>query len=256
MAAPLVLPATDPGSDAGAITLPARPGRTFEAVLAQIRALIAQGHLKPGDKLPPERDLSVRLGVGRNAVREALRGLEQAGVIELRPGKGGGAFVTGGRPDVLGRNLRDLLELGSITFDNLWEARLMLADAVIELAAANMTPADFAALEANLARAQALYRAGDLSAKSGLNIAFHDVLARATGNPLIAAIMISVSDLVRHFTERLGSDPGPETLESRARLLTALRAGDIPQARAEMRSDLLRVHHFYRSLEASRQAEA
>jgi GntR family transcriptional regulator, transcriptional repressor for pyruvate dehydrogenase complex len=227
----------------------ARTSRTFETAAGQIRALIAQGHLKPGDKLPPERDLSARLGVGRNAVREALRGLEQAGVVELRPGKGGGAFVTGGRPDVLGRNLRDLLELGSITFDNLWEARLTLVDAVLELAVGNMTEADFAALEANLAQAQACYAAGDLTAKSRRNIEFHDTLARATHNPLIAAIMVSVSDLVRGFTERLGSDPGPKTLESRARLLKALKTGDVHAAQAEMRSDLRRVHRFYRSLE-------
>jgi GntR family transcriptional regulator, transcriptional repressor for pyruvate dehydrogenase complex len=228
----------------------ARASRTFETVVEQIRALISRGHLKPGDKLPAERDLSARLGVGRNAVREALRGLEQAGVVELRPGKGGGAFVTGGRPDVLGRNLRDLLDLGSITFDNLWEARLVLVDAVLELAATNMTEADFDALEANLAEAQASYRAGDLKTKSRRNIEFHDALARATGNPLIAAIMASVSGLVQSFTERLGSDPGPETLESRARLLISLRAGDVRSAQAEMRSDLLRVHRFYRALES------
>lgn len=225
-----------------------KPARTFEGVVGRIRELIAQGRLRPGDKLPTERDLSARLGIGRNAVREALRALEQAGVVELRPGKGGGAFVTSGRPDVISASMRDLLALGSITFDNLWEARLALTDAVIELAVAHMTPADLETLRDNLAIARAHYEAGRLREKSRSNIDFHDALARATGNPLIAGIVAGVSDLVRHFTTQLGSDPGPETLHSRERLLDALARRDAVAARAEMRADLLRVHAFYRGL--------
>lgn len=225
-----------------------RSVRTFEGVVDRIRAMIVEGHLKPGDKLPAERDLCVRLGIGRNAVREGLRALEQAGIVDLRPGKAGGAFVTSGRPNVISENIRDLLSLGNISFEDLWDTRLRLADVVIRLAVERMTDADWAALQANVARAKALYESGRLREKSRCNIEFHDVLAAATHNPLLAVFMNSIADLVRHFTERLGSDPGPETLQSRERLLVALKARDADAAIAEMRTDLIRVHDFYKSL--------
>lgn len=225
-----------------------RSVRTFEGVVDRIRAMIVEGHLKPGDKLPAERDLSARLGVGRNAVREGLRALEQAGIVDLRPGKTGGAFVTSGRPNVISANMRDLMSLGNISFDDLWDTRLLLADVMIRLAVERMTDDDLRALEANVVRARALYESGRLREKSRCNIEFHDVLAAATHNPLLAVFMNSIADLVRHFTEQLGSDPGPETLHSRERLLTALRARDAEAAIAEMRADLIRVHNFYKTL--------
>lgn len=69
--------------------------------------------------------------MGRNVVREGLRALEQAGIVDLRPGKTGGAFVTWGRPNVISENMRDLLSLGKISFDDLWDTRLLFADVVI-----------------------------------------------------------------------------------------------------------------------------
>lgn len=241
--------------DAGLPFETARSTRTFENVVSQIRDLISRGRLRPGDKLPPERELSVRLGVGRNAVREALRALEQAGIVDLRQGKTGGAFVTSGKPDVISESMRDLLYLGNISFDDLWETRLLLSDTVVQLAAERMTDTDLAALEANVDRAEAFFAAGHLAEKSRCNIDFHDTLATAAKNPMLAVIMSSVSDLVRHFTERLGSDPGAGTLESRRRFLAAIRAGDVAAAKAEMRADLTRVHDFYQALAAGRDAE-
>ena len=192
--------------------------------------------------------MSLKLGVGRNAVREGLRALEQAGIITLKAGKGGGASVTSGRPAVIVENMRDLLYLGSITFDNLWETRLLLTDVVIQLAAQNMTQEDFELLEANVARAHNLFDSGKLREKSRCNIDFHDTLAAATHNPMIQVFMSSLSDLVRNFTERLGSDPSDDTLASRKRFLAALKRQDIPAAQKEMRADLLRVHDFYQQL--------
>ena len=78
--------------------VPAR--RTFEDVIAQIRAKIASGELREGDRLPPERELSSVLGVSRNTVREALRALEHSGVIEQKPGVAGGAFIRNNSTEV------------------------------------------------------------------------------------------------------------------------------------------------------------
>src|SRR6476619_4824745 len=65
---------------------PIRTRRAFEEICDRIRAQIAAGKLRPGDKLPPERELALQLGVGRNALREALRSLEIAGIVRLQKG--------------------------------------------------------------------------------------------------------------------------------------------------------------------------
>src|ERR1700721_1101567 len=75
---------------------PIRTRRAFEEICERIREQLALGVLKPGDKLPPERDLAQQLGVSRNVLREALRTLEMAGVLRLQKGVKGGAFVREG----------------------------------------------------------------------------------------------------------------------------------------------------------------
>ena len=70
---------------------PVRATRIYEEIVRQIKALVADGQLKSGDRLPPERDLAERFTVSRTSVREALRALEGTGLIEIRPGEG--AFV-------------------------------------------------------------------------------------------------------------------------------------------------------------------
>lgn len=72
---------------------PIRTRRAFEEICERIREQLALGVLKPGDKLPPERDLAQQLGVSRNVLREALRSLEMAGVLRLLKGVKGGAFI-------------------------------------------------------------------------------------------------------------------------------------------------------------------
>ncbi|HEY9280152.1 MAG TPA: winged helix-turn-helix domain-containing protein, partial [Eoetvoesiella sp.] len=71
---------------------PIRPQRAFEEVCEQIRREVAAGTLRPGDRLPPERELAEQLGVSRTAIREALRSLENAGLVQCQQGMGGGAF--------------------------------------------------------------------------------------------------------------------------------------------------------------------
>ena len=77
-----------------------RSSRIFEEISNQVRAQVVNGQLKPGDKLPAERQLALQFGASRTAVREALRGLEMSGVVELHKGVKGGAFIRAGDPSV------------------------------------------------------------------------------------------------------------------------------------------------------------
>src|SRR5579875_3834054 len=125
---------TSPAGDAGAVPPPAEPdlfnrvsvGRISEIIVEQVRLLIRQGQLKPGDRLPPERDLCERFGVSRVTVREALRMLESSGLVEIRVGARGGAFVTAPTSDRVGENLADLLTLSVISAADVTEVRMVL----------------------------------------------------------------------------------------------------------------------------------
>jgi len=132
---------TAAGADGGA-----RTERVFEGICAQVRTELTLGRLKPGDKLPAERDLALRLGSSRTAVREALRTLEMAGVIELRKGVKGGAFIREGDPAVVTRSFGDMVHLGRISLADLTEGRVIIQDAVVRLACERATEADFRAL--------------------------------------------------------------------------------------------------------------
>src|SRR6201996_355510 len=129
-------PAGKPGA-----SLPAEPelfsrvsvGRSSDLIVEQIRLLMRQGQLRPGDRLPPERDLCERFGVSRVTVREALRMLESSGLVEIRVGARGGAFVTAPSSDRVGEGLTDLLSLSVITTTDITEIRMVLETGIVPL---------------------------------------------------------------------------------------------------------------------------
>lgn len=224
---------------------PVRKQRVFEVICDQVRARLGDGSLKPGDKLPPERALADQLGVSRNAVREALRTLEIMGLIELRNGVKGGAFIGPGDPATLTRSLRDLMRLGTMSLDDLTEVRREIAATVTRLACRRAGESDLAALAANIDDAERLTAAGQFDDKAALNIDFHNILARATGNPVLALIMGALTDLVDHFSRPIDAAETAEILRSRRRFLSLLRAGDAAGAADEMDAHLQSLHRLY-----------
>ena len=227
---------------------PIVPQRAFEDIAAQIRGLIASGRLKPGDRLPAERKLSEQFNVSRNTTREALRALELSGLVELRKGATGGAFVLAGSPDVIVNGLLNLYHLGGITPAQLTEARIWLSEVVVRVACERATDEDLAALEANVAEATAARAAGDFNRRAKLHMQFHVRLAQITGNPVLIATMMGVVEVLAEFIRGIGPSDNPYTLPSRRRFLTHLRNRDASAANAEMTKLLERLHASYLSL--------
>lgn len=168
---------------------PVQRVRTHEQVLAQIEQKILDGTLRPGDKLPSERDLVTALGVSRTSVREALRALEAMGVIEARVGSGpdAGSVVTGQSTTALTTLLRLHLALARISMADLVETRVHLERGAARGAAATHQPADIAALQALLAE----MRRPDLEYQqfTALDTEFHVGIARLSGNALTANLL-------------------------------------------------------------------
>jgi GntR family transcriptional repressor for pyruvate dehydrogenase complex len=231
------------------------PARAVDEIEAQIRAMLSRGDLKPGDKLPSERDLAARLGVGRNTLREALRSLEYAGIVETRKGASGGAYILPGSSSAIVDGLRVLYDLGAITPQQLTEARVWLSETVVRVACERATEDDLQALEANIEATSCAQSQGEFDARQKLNREFHLVLARITRNPIVISMMDAVMDVMGRFIEEIGPKENRFTLPSRRRLMKHLRNRDADAAVAEMTKYLGRLQSGYLDQWAQKRAE-
>jgi len=143
-----------------------------EQVMVQLAAYIRGGKLKPGDQLPPERELAERMQVSRPTIREALRIMQLQSLIVSRPGSG--TFIAEGNAQSLAQAVTQ------IALRDIFEARMLLDPSMAALAAARATPADVEKLKSILHQQEQEMRHGGDSARS--DIAFHSAIAEATHN--------------------------------------------------------------------------
>ena len=225
---------------------PINPQRIFQEVATQLRRLISEGKLRPGDKLPPEREMAKRFGVSRNTMREALRALELGGLIELKLGATGGAFVQPGSSNAVVDGMRDLYLVGAITPEHLTAARISVSAAVIRMACGRITDEEIDELERNVAAAERARQAGDFQERTRHHQAFHVLLARCTHNPILIATTEGIMEITRQFVQAIGpTDEQNYTHPSRKRLLRHLRARETEKAVAEMSAALEKLHRGY-----------
>ena len=158
-------------------------------IVEQIRALIREGRLRPGDRLPPERDLCERFGVSRVTVREALRVLEAGGLIDVRVGARGGAFVTLPTRARLGEGLADLLQLSPLTAAEVTEARMVFELGIVPLVVERATEEDLVALERLCEEQQAAL--DDERYTMEMSAEFHVRVAASTHNKAVEMIVHS-----------------------------------------------------------------
>src|SRR3990170_443261 len=219
--------------------------RTSEEGLNKGRGQLAAGELAPGERLPAERELARHLNVSRSALREGLRTLEIAGIVELRKGRTGGAFITAGNPKVVSDSMADLLRLGNVSWADLTEARIWIEAIIVRVACERATPQDHAALEENIRQAMDLFEKGQLMKKTEVLIEFHNILARATGNPVLVMVTRMLTDMLRYFTRRLGSETTRAGVRGRRRVMKAFAARNVDAAVKEMERNLIKVHRLY-----------
>jgi GntR family transcriptional repressor for pyruvate dehydrogenase complex len=226
---------------------PIHTRRAFEEICERIREQLALGVLKPGDKLPPERDLAQQLGVSRNVLREALRSLEMAGVLRLQKGVKGGAFIQEGDTSRMNVVMRDMLSLGTISVRELSEARVQILDVVVRLACANARQADLDAIEGNIKRTELATKDGRLLDRVECSREFYKLLAVSSGNKVIAMIMDSVTEIHMRFVYAKVASSGvamARLTEKRRKLLSALRDRNASSASRLMRTHLESVQRM------------
>ncbi|HLH24113.1 MAG TPA: FadR/GntR family transcriptional regulator [Chloroflexota bacterium] len=215
----------------------ARP-RAFQAIVEQVRADVFAGRRRPGDRLPPEPVLAEQFGVSRLGVREALRVLELQGLVEVRHGYAGGAFVAEPNGAALLGALEDSLRQGQVGADELYQARVLVEPAIARLAVDQDADGLAGRLADNVAAAERALADG--AAVSALNRAFHRILAEHAGNRVLALVMQALQELLETLDERRPNTPvvSARALQEHRRLLDAVRAHDGAQAERLMRDHL------------------
>ena len=209
-----------------------RAAGVTEDAIERIRDLVASGEWGPGTRLPREADLAKQLGLSRNSLREAVRALSLARVLEVR--QGDGTYVSSLEPgELLEPTLSATHLLQGRTVLELFEVRRMLEPEAAAMAAQHADVGVIAALRHELDRMVAAGdRADDLVEADA---AFHDVIARAPGNGVLQALLRSLStNTVRARLWHGIADRGALDLarEEHARIYEAIAAGDTDLARA------------------------
>lgn len=214
--------------------------RIYEEIIDQVKAQINSGDLKPGDRMPSERDIAERLGVGRAAVREALTALEVMGLLEVRTGEGTFVRAPGLDEDIA--PLTTFLMLERERLAEVHELRKVFEVGCAGLAAVRASVADLDAIGQIIREMEEDVRLNRLGDETDFR--FHMTVARATGNSFMIRFMHTVADSLRQVLQssrtRLYLIPGmPERLlEEHRRIYEAIAMGEPEMAEQAMRDHL------------------
>ena len=222
--------------DLDAIFSPIRTANAFEQTVERIGRAIKVGLLRPGERLPPERDLALQLALSRSTVREALRVLAEAGYLEARRGRGGGTFVVETLPVLEARDPHDVLrELGAGVLDTL-RFRKVLEVGAAELAADRATGDDVERLAAIVAEGDTL-TAAEYPSYRAADARLHIAIASLAGS---VQLVNAVTDVHATISEIMNGMPRSDEVLTNStmqhhRLLAAIERHDRDAARVTMR---------------------
>ncbi|MFA9446493.1 FadR/GntR family transcriptional regulator [Egicoccus sp. AB-alg6-2] len=228
-------------------------GRASADVVAQIHAALQSGQLSPGDRLPPERELAAQLGVSRVTVRDALRVLEANGLVAIRVGAHGGAFVTAPEPDHVSEGLANLLMMSQVSPADITEARMVFELGALKLVCERATSDDLAALTEICDRSEHALRQGTFDV--ALSAEFHIRLAQSSHNVAISLVTEAFQEpMLRSLVKAKAIDPhmGDPGVHEHRRLVAAIADGDVRGAKRVMRQHLGRTAQRIRSEKPAR----
>ena len=220
--------------------------RLYEQIVRQIEDSIQQGELSAGSQLPAERDLAKQFGVSRTAVREAIKALQEKGLVDAFPGRG--TFVTSGTPNTMRRSLDQLVNSGDEEGRAyLVEVREMLEPEIAALAAVRADEEDLSVMREAVKTMDSASWDSDVYIEADLD--FHLALAEAAGNPIVLSLIDSIVGLLREQRLRIfrvagGPDRGQQ---HHRRILEAIQRHDPQAARAAMQAHLGQVREDSRN---------
>lgn len=216
-----------------------------EAAIEKMREMIAGGRLLPGEKLPPEAELAASVSASRNTVREAVRALVTARVLDVR--RGDGTYVTSLRPELLLDGMTAAVELMHEGFSlELVAVRRILEPAATRLAAERMDDATVAELEVLMGQ---LKGAPSEAERIPFDAEFHALVARRSDNATLASMLAAVSSRTvraRAWRGMADEEASARTIAQHREILEALRARDPDRAEAAAKVHVATTEAWFR----------
>ncbi len=227
----------------------AKQNRIFQDVVEQIQAAILDGRMKPGDKLPAERELGEIFGTSRGTLREALRVLEQKGLIEIRLGVGGGAIAKDPGGEQITESLAMLIRSQKISLSHLAEFREDVEGTVTGMAAERATDDDIRHLQDLLEVAKASWESGGAQWTEFMRVdeKVHMFMARISGNPIYEYILRTVHDNIHIYYDRYlpwGPKELNENYDDLCQLVAAVADKDAKRAVRVARDHVRRFNSY------------
>jgi GntR family transcriptional repressor for pyruvate dehydrogenase complex len=222
--------------------------KIFQQISDQIRDLILSGVLKPGNKLPSEKELASQFKTGRMVVREALRTLEQSGLIHVKRGSLGGAFVKDPGTTVITRSISELINIGNVTLRELIEARLGIEKVVLEFAITRISDEGLDLLKKNIEGSEEKFLRGERATEE--HILFHVLLARSAKNLLFEMMIESIMNVTKSFLLMLKPDINyiNNVLTYHKEIYKAIREKNLSTAEQVMEKHLLDINKEFNNL--------
>jgi GntR family transcriptional repressor for pyruvate dehydrogenase complex len=211
---------------------PVRPSRASGEIVSQIERAIFSGELSPGDRLQAERELAEQFGVSRITVRDALRVLEARGLIRVKVGASGGAFIAETNVDRVAESISTMIRLNRMTLSELAEARTAVETSTAELAARRADETAVARIDDAVARGRRVVRQHAPHTEASMD--FHVAVAEAADNELLSATVRAYRDLLVQTVRDMRDVRSARTTQrAHEEILDAVRAHD-PEAAREL----------------------
>ena len=230
----------------------AKQTKVFQDVVGQIQSAILDGRLKTGDTLPSERQLKEMFNISRGTLREALRVLEQKGLIEIKLGVGGGSVVKKVNAEQVSESLGLLIQSQKVSLNHLAEFREDVEGIVAARAAKRRTNADISKLRQFVEAARKCVDRGasQRDAFIDLDKQIHMILARVAENPIYISVLQSVHENIHRYYDRFLSMDAPELRENYQdlhNLVNAIEKGQADEARRLARDHVRRFNQYMKT---------
>ena len=236
----------------------AKQTKVFQDVVKQIQEAIFDGRLQTGQTLPAERELKTMFNISRGTLREALRVLEQKGLIEIKLGVGGGSIVKAVDTAQISESLGLLIRSQKVSLNHLARFREDVEGIIAAHAAQRRSREDIKKLKQLLTKALECVEQDRTQRDAFINIdkQIHMSLAEITGNPIYISVLHSIHDNIHRYYDRFLSMEKPELEENYQDLYDIIEA--VEKGRAEQARDLAQHHvkRFNRYMQKREDASA
>lgn len=233
---------------------PARQHKTTDIIIEKIRTAILEGKLQPGDRLPPEKELGDQFNVSKQTMRESLRALESMGLITMRKGAGGGAFIVEVEKEVAVQNLANYLYFKNLSIENLSETRRILEPYAARCAVRRMSDNDLEIILEINNQTEKSIELKDWEQVTRYEVEFHKLIATQTDNPILILAIDFVENLLEDFKKILKPDSEfmHSVLDSHKLIYEAIRDRDEERAASEMEHHVIQVESYLAQLKRNK----